>query len=332
MFFAQMPHSGRPLPTVDGPEDPAVLRGTRGTIVSVDSTGPTQLEVVSLPELRRRTLRLASGVLCVSGPDQEGRVVYLDREAWGDHGHRPTPLIRVVSLVDGTESVLIERAGALNVSSRIALAPVGGRIALVSSIDRGGYDFTPWVLEVIDLATGRTTAIPGEIAQHRPRWFPDGRRLAFVEWRSTTRTLVTSIIDLETSERRVVGDGMIRCVSSDGSSLLFGKANELRRIDVATGSELQTGLRLKGSLFHDADGEDWGLVADFGDGKVLYEGLPTTGTKQELVSGPCARAGAKWTVKLCDLSTGSFVTVVPRLFVGDVSYGSFAFPDGVAAR
>src|SRR5262249_55403005 len=155
-------------------------------------------------------------------------------------GHS-TPLVRVLSLRDGTESIVLERAGSIHVMSRVALSPVGGRVALVSCIDRGGYEFTPWELDVIKLGDRSITRVQGEIAQHRPLWFPDGRHLAFVEWNPTTRTSAVSVLDVTTGDRRVVSEEWIRSISSDGSSVLVGSAEALRRIEISDGNELAIG-------------------------------------------------------------------------------------------
>jgi hypothetical protein len=325
LFFGDILwHEGKPLPTVDGPEDPSLLMGTHGTLVAVDGLEPTMLQVVSLPRLDRRTVPLVGAALTISGPDAEGRVVYLER----DHGDRKSWYrLRVVSLGTGGDSLLVQRWGSLNPSSAVALSPTGGQLAFTSSIDRGGYDYTPWMLEVIDIATGNSTQVEGAITQHHPLWFPDARHLAFVEWRDSDRSSITSIVDVQSGERRVLREGrtraMARGISADGHSVLFGEGDPLCRVDAATNRVLDDQLELPGLLFRSADPtSSWVVVADLGAGKVLYDGLPTTGTEQQLVSG--YSQGAKSTIKLCDTRTGAFVTVIPQVW-GDVSYGAFEF-------
>jgi hypothetical protein len=73
----------------------------------------------------------------------------------------------------------------------------------------------------------------------------------------------------------------------------------------------------------------WGLIADLGEGKVLHEANPTTGAEQALVSG--WNHGAKWTIKLFDLRSGAFVTVIPHVW-GPVDFGPFTPSEKTAAR
>ena len=315
-------HEGRPLPTVDGPEDPSLLVGTLGTLVAVDWLEPDTLQVIRLPGLERRTVPLVGDAETLTGPDAEGRVVYIDCDSFGPSEYR----LRVVSLRTGDDAVLLERKGDLNPSSSIALSPTGGQLAFTSSIDRGGYDYTPWMLELIDISTGHSTQIEGEIKQHHPLWFPDSQQLALVEWRDSDHFMVASILNVSSRERRVLREGqtygMARGVSADGHAVLFGDGGPMCRVDASTGRILDEPFGLIGAAYGDSPTNSWVLIADLGSDKILYDGLPTTGTQQQLVAG--FRSGAKWTVKLCDTHTGAFVTVIPQVW-GEVSYGAFDF-------
>ncbi len=315
-------HEGAPLPTVEGPEDPALLGGAHGTLVAVDRQDPSTLQVVRLGGLETRAVPIVGRAMSVSGPDEDGRVVYLER---GEDHRGEWYRLRVVSLRTGGDSLILKRQGSLNPSSAIALSPRGGQLAWTSAIDRGGYDYGPWMLEVLDLASGRSVSIDGEITQHHPQWFPDGQRLVFVEWRASDRCLITSVVDLRSGERRVLREGrtggMARGVCADGTAVLFGDGRTLCSVDPADGRVVADDLELPGNIHGRGDPTNsWAVVADLSSAKFLYEALPTAGAQQELVSGYVY--GAKWTVKLCDAHTHAFVTVVPHIW-GDVSYGPF---------
>lgn len=321
------PHPGSPLQPVDGPEDPSLLHGVHGTVVAIDRQKPSVIQIVSLPDLCQRLVPLSGRAMTLSGPDNEGRVVYVERES-GTQG--PRYRLRVVSLLTGIDSVLVERPGSLHPISLVALSPTGGRIAFTSSIDRSNsYDYSPWILELIDISSGQSTRIDGEITQHHPCWFPDSQRLAFAEWQESQRRVSTSILEVSTGIRRVVTQGdrrsLVRGIVTDPSLLLFGEANRLCLADPETGSIVEDNLELPGRMGReDPDPTNsWGIVGDAGGGRVLYHALPTTGADQQLVSG--RPYGAKWTIKLCDLHTKSFVTVVPYVW-GEVSYGAFDLP------
>ena len=302
------PLPGPPLPTVDGPEDPTLLQGTSGTLVTVDREDDSHLSVIRLPSLERRAIDVVACALCISGPDDAGLVAYIQTHY--DEGDSRYAL-RCVSLVDGSDTRILAREGRLASPSWVALAPTGGRAAFTSATEDDGH-YTPWVLEVVDLASRHVTRISGSIAQHQPCWFPDGRRLAFVEWRSEDRTSITSVLDVISGERRVVREAPERehfTVSSDGQSLFFESAKELCRVDPRSGAVVERDLHLPGggsNLIH------------LGDHEFVYEGVPTTGVEQKL------RAGFMWPmdIKLGDAHSGAFVTVVPHLW-GMATYGSF---------
>jgi hypothetical protein len=323
------PFPGPPLPTVDGPEEPELLREARGTLVVLDREDPSHLQVVSLPSLEQRRIAVANHTTDISGPDSDGRVVYIQEE--GDY-RGDAHCLRVASLVNGSDRLLLTRKGCLNPCSKIVLSPSGGLVAFLSSVDRGGYDYTPWNLEVIDITTGGLTKVDGAITQHTPCWLPDGWHLAYVEWRFEDRTLTTSILDVQSGERRVVREGrlrgMVRGVAPGGASLLFGEGEHLCRVAADTGLVLEDDLRLPGNLDQSAEPTNsWAVVADLGDGKFLYDALPTAGVPQKL------RAGFIWPndVKLCDVRTGRFVTVVSQLW-GVATYGSLDPTERVLGR
>jgi hypothetical protein len=318
VLFDVGPFPGDPLPTVDGPEEPAVLEGTSGTLVVFEREDASHLRVLSLPALQERTIGVVGEAKCVSGPDDNGRVVYVQTK----HGAgRWTYALRCVSLVDGADKLLLERNGELNVACEVALAPTGGLTAFTSSIDRAGYDYSPWVLEIVDVATGATQLVDGSITQHRPCWFPDGRQLAFVEWRSADRTRITSVLDVRTSDRRVVressDDELLSAASLYGGELLFASKRGLCRIDAQSGRTSGEDIHLPGNMW---------MLGELDGGKFLYEGLPTTGVEQRV------RHAYIWPndIKLADAQSGKFVTVVPRVW-GAASYGRFRMPDSASA-
>jgi hypothetical protein len=302
--------------TIDGPETPELLASTHGTLVVLDRDDDSHLRVIHLPSLKERTVALSGHAASVSGPDDQGRVAYLLRiEGFDARQHE----VRVLSLVNGTDALIVERNSADDVSSQIALAPHGGLVAFTLSPD--DVDSTgsmPWMLEVIDVTSKKSAPTKSPNAMRRPCWFPDGRQLAYFEWRADDRKTFTSVLDAQSGSHRVIrqtdGQEWLQGAAADGRTLwyaLAGEGERARRVDVASGRSLDEDLRLPG--LYRAD-----VVADLGDGRFVYSALPTSGVEQHL------RRGYVWPndVKLADARTGKFVTVVKQMW-GVASYGAF---------
>jgi hypothetical protein len=309
-------YSGAPLKTIDGPEDPELLAGTHGTLVVLDRDDDTHLRVIRLPSVDEREIELPVHALSISGPDDQGRVAYLTRT---DEIGLRRYTVRVLSLASASDEPIFERSCAPDVSAQIALSPSSGLVAFTSAPD--DYESSgssPWLLELIDVTTKTVKHVSGSMPMRTPCWFPDGRRVAFFEWRADDRTTITSIADARSGTRRVAretqGQEWLVGVSADGSTLLFALAGvdgRARRADAETGRTRPDDLELPG--LHRAE-----IVGDLGDGKYLYGALPTSGVAQE------ARRGYVWPhdVKLADARTRKFVTVVPQMW-GVASYGAF---------
>jgi hypothetical protein len=93
-----------PLPTVDGPEDPALLADLRGALILSDHS--RELRILSLPERTERTLVLDEPSHAHTAIDQQGRLAYVVR------GRRSYEL-RLASIHGGEERVLVEGRGEL---------------------------------------------------------------------------------------------------------------------------------------------------------------------------------------------------------------------------
>lgn len=81
-------------------------------------------------------------------------------------------------------------------------SPDGNTIAFASDRDSASFDllhFKPWRITLLDLATGKTTVIPGQEGLNlNPQWSPDGKSIAFISDRTGTANVF--LYDLETRE------------------------------------------------------------------------------------------------------------------------------------
>jgi hypothetical protein len=337
---------------VAGPEAGGVAEHAAGYIVirqGWDSAepDPPRIIAVSMPEATQRVVRPGNrgnepAVWSVSGPDAEGRIAFVEYTNVISRWHR----LKTIELDGNAEQTLFERPGsALSddaIGEHIALAPVGGRVAIVAGklahvqMRQPSALLTVGALEIWDLAK-RTAHQPGiTILQDSLSWFPDGRRLAVSilmprgeldhaarerlegdpsygpRYRSWDQVPTVFLIDAVTGERRFLHVGARPLVSVDGASVLV-RAGRWRLVDVARGdSQL---VRWPGNWV--------GPIALLPGGKVLYAGLPTEGTEPRWIKRGSFRVGSQMgAVKLADLSTQRFVTVVPYIDPRDrVSFG-----------
>lgn len=316
-FTMAFPGPGAELPTVDGPEDFSLLSNTRGTLVWIDQLEDDQkLQVLAFPNLARSTIDLGREAQCVSGPDHQGRVVFLEPQ--GSSGYR----LAVVDLRDGRIATFFEGQGEVQVGNgTFSLSPVGGLVALSVETHLGGSEFAPRELSVIDVADGTRRRIPGTIAFQRPWWFPDGRKLAISEPAPNPRFHITTLVDVETGARRRLHAGALLGVSTEGASVWIEEEGTVIRVDPDSGQVLDPKIELPGGRVGHGSWHQPVLLAGLANRSILYEGLPTTGTRQELVSGYMGPS-AKYSVKLCDPPTQRFVTVLPYVWNPPISYGS----------
>lgn len=151
----------------------------------VDPRGdPQRLQILEVKSGERRTRALRGRPRRLVGPDDEGRVAYVEtfREP------KPHFALRTLSLRDGAvESTVLERDGDIPLARdmAVALAPRGGRVAMVTRIHEGAFQYLPPQLSLVDVQGGAETFIESEVAVYRPYWFPDGRHLAIVEQRAS---------------------------------------------------------------------------------------------------------------------------------------------------
>jgi len=198
-------------------------------------------------------------------------------------------------------------------------------------------------LEVWDIAhnTGRKTRLRAK--DDGISWFPDGRRLACVtlapraragnlplepdgygaEYTRWDRIPCVTIYDTETGESRVLHAGQDPLVSADGRSILaLDREGHARRIDVASGDSIPVRL----------PGQRWsyeGSLLAYRDGMALYWALPTEGTDVRYTKYNSPMVGPKemLTIKIADLETGAFQTVVPYIDPRDrTTYGPAPAP------
>ena len=285
----------------------------------------------------------ASAIHRFSEPDAEGQVAFI--ESYLKAGDAVTGhSLRVIKLMDRTEIELFHRpfdalwSGITGQS--LALAPVGGRVALVgklAAVKQGNRSFDVGPLEIWDIKKG-TGLETGIIAVDKGlSWFPDGKRLAYVELISKDEVIhipsdsddvevdflkwdkvpAVQVLETDTGKKTFIHVGFYPKVSANSQTVLVRDLNNgYTLVDVAT--RRSKPVQLPG---------DWqGPIALLDGNLILYRGLPTEGAAPRYVlrgSMGTNRWVPMGSVKLADLYTGKFQTIVPYVcYDARVRFGS----------
>jgi hypothetical protein len=135
------------------------------------------------------------------------------------------------------------------------------------------------------------------------------------------------IVDVDSGEHQLLGPGVRAVVRQDGRSVLvrggpeyslfgdFDGARPWRRIDVPEAGAASSTDELPTSEAVHIPGDWRGVIAYLEDDLVIYFGLPTEGTPERYTTNNSNFVGAKpmGSIKLADLRTGAFVTLVPHV-------------------
>jgi hypothetical protein len=326
------------LPTVKGPEATDLLPKITGAIVTrhrAEDGRITEIAVLSLPDLKETVIRPEKGepyeyVSQVSGPDAEGRIAYVQENLTGG-----TARLKTIRADGSNDQVILSRSGKSYevFGKHPVLSPTGNLIALIigeRSLDIPGTYLRTGSLEIWDVVRKIKLGISVEAEEHALYWFPDGRRLAYVEFVSKKRLPTFSlgpddfgkefsgwsrvpavhVLDVMTGQRNLICIGWQPVVSADGKSILVEDSEGHRRkVDIATGRSQV--IQWPGAL---SAGDHSSALALLPGDLVLYWGLPTEGSP--VVRSPYGsfRAGTQMvTLKLAEIHSGKFQTVVPAI-------------------
>jgi hypothetical protein len=328
--------NGKPE-TVDGPEATDLIKKISGHLV-MDKSGEKAaswgLAAVSLPALEERTVRDAKEsvyIHSVSGPDRDGRIAFVQGQLDGDVKDRRFSL-RTIRLDGKEELEVFSRRGdpmwymlAPSVGESLALAPVGGHVAFVGKPKSIHFKNQPFYLaagplEVWDVTKKTGGEIDVTAVESGLCWFPDGRRLAYVELlprekvdlpdalgefagdvKKWEKVPAVHILDTHTGKKTFLHVGSRPVVSPDGKTALVESLGRWRLVDIGSGES--KAAQWPGNV---------GPVALVDSKLVLYWGKPTTGTR--LRYGPYGHAPhLLLSLKVAEINSGKFQTAVPYI-------------------
>jgi hypothetical protein len=305
---------GAPLPTVEGPEDLSLLAELRGTLfVPVQSRNMQSFDLYALPSTTPHRVTLKGQVVDYSGPDSTGRIAYVTRQM-PVNGTQ----LRVLSLATAEDVVVREWNENLSSRSRITLSSEYGQAVLVCPHE--GYDEAREVdlvdarAVIIDVTSGTTLAMRESLYCPQVRWSSDGYYLLIARGFPVT-------------------PGVPRNGARSSGALLYSTATQefqdtnqeaLGELAPAFSEELPK--QWEAGIYQPLDGVPHEqqsnmpgyfrgvagtLIAVIDRKRALYNGLPTEGAEQRLINFSMAGPTAEWTIKVSDLESGRFCTVIP---------------------
>ena len=311
-----------PLPTIDGPEVNDLIPRAPGYVIMDRPKGG--LVALAIPDSGEIDLRPESKeqgyVTFITGPDRQGRVVYVEET------DVDSMRLRCVRIPDIDDKVIFVRPGDATWHRGISRPELSQRGGLVAFVWNAKPDYVSDIigpLEIWDVETrrGRETGITAY--GQGLSWFPDGRRLAYVEllegrdlppqghdaagfspdFGMARGTPVVSVLDLSDGTHERLHVGLNPVVSPDGSMVLLKDAADQWWI-----LNLVTSSMVKAQW----PGNWRGPVAWIETDLLLYWGYPTTGSPVRYTRGgsPLVRNHPMGDIKLAELSTGHFQTVI----------------------
>lgn len=338
-----------PNATVPGPENSEVTSGIAGHIVMNQMSG--EIIAVEIPGLKQFVVRpdpptnpseTQVTIHALSGPDQEGRIAYIEDHPFAVNQQDRRHLLKTIKL-DGTgDTELFMRPGdAMWATSGIGTGRIGADLAL--SPTRGQIAFLTYLaplqlpsallqvgsIEVWDLETksGHVTGLKALDAGLA--WFPDGIRLAYVKLDERRRSENPSedatsfgegtaewgkvpavyVHDFDADTDSFIHVGWRPAVAADGESVFVANfKNEVRVVDPVTSkSEVVTWRGIPGTA-----------IAIPAKDAVISWGLPTAGSKVKYSEN---NHELLLTIKIARINSAEFQTVVP--YIGRCSPVSF---------
>lgn len=342
-----------PHATVPAPEETGLVERLSGYLIlpaRLEDRGLSAIRVVALPSMDEHVIRptMPGGtryIHALSGPDREGRIAFI-QSAPGEpylvktvrvDGSGEREIVQVQETAPGGKHEWLDPG----IGDQVSISPVRGRIAFVRDLlgrQMPGAYTTVGTLEVRDIETLDTACKQGGAVDWGISWFPDGRRVAYVEFVRRDRVPmpdeddtfgksgdqnfqgwddVPAVVQLnvETLDTKVIGLGIDPVVSAAGDEVFVrDPSGDLRVIHLATGKYSKIEVSgLRGAVLACLRGKS-----------VIYRSRLTEGQAVERSPYGSFRAGIQLLpLKVCNLSTGEFQTIIegtdPR---HQVSYGS----------
>jgi len=309
------------------------------------------IKIIRLPEMQetifKGRVRLdgkSAFIYNLSGPDENGRIVYTARADTGDR------FWLVLTTIEWSKhEVIFSRSqrltDATDLGNPLSLAPKGGHVAFKRK--EGDFLNESYFLEIWDAVNKKKRAEFPISQGDQGSWFSDGKRIAYSKdvdhreipefdtlpsnWsqhyyskRRWPLVPSTFIYDLSNNSHAFFHTGHFPLVSFNDRFVLLADADYHRHLVAVASKEIKP--------------IDWPwireVVALTDTDTLLCKGLPTAGTpvRWTQVYSPFVRTRPMLSIKLVDLRAGEFQTVIdsfePRFYLpeGQISFGRVTEP------
>ena len=327
--------SKEPASFVEGTETSNLAKMVTGYLIvnqGWDSAepDPPRILAISFPDLKQTIVRHRSTgwVWSVSGPDNEGRIAFVEE---GEKKHQ----LKTIYLDGSREELIFIRPGDPIwdnvIGENLAISPTGGLIAFTG---KGSDDQNPGALltlgsiEIWDI-TKKTGYDTGIIAVDDKLWWsPNGKELAYValvkrnqiyngdklpgspygekyekEYGKWDKYPVVYIIDIETNQRRLLHTGWHPVFSADWKKALVADGDKVYFVDIKTGQ----------SQPFNYPSASWNMPLFLLPNNIgIFRTLPTAGTSPRWLKRGSFKVGTlMYAIKLGEIDTWKFQTVLP---------------------
>lgn len=327
--------------TVPGPETIGMKDTLHGSILMTRPGGG--LVQYTLPNIEKQFIRtpgkVAGIVHGISGPDNSGRIVYIE-----NHMMAKKHKLKVKNLTNGVEDTIFTRPGdalwGRAIGDELSLSPVGG---LVTVLFNGDYhkegDITIWDIKSHQQLPFKIRGVDRGFA-----WFPDAKKLLYVKLLpiETVLNLIYSglitmtgleldkelknvnypipviyQLDLNTGLSMPLSIGMTPQVSKDGKYII---SKSLDR----SWTYYNIFLNIFQKTFKRGMANR-GPIALLDSSHALYWSYPTEGTVPKMTTNNSSFVGKKQmlSIKIVNMKTGEFETLLPYVDPRTrISYGA----------
>lgn len=334
---------------MNGPETKELLTLTKGYVIT---TGEHARGIVAkeLPSGKELTIKAPNmndnPIHMIGGPDKKGRIAVI--ESIGGSGGAETEQysLKVIDMDSRAEKTVFLRKGtywshiAENYGNSFSLSDSEGVVSFISRlkstpVHNNTRYFEIGNLEIIYIESGEAVKSDIKAIDEGLSWSPNGNFIAYSEllsrqdltsemqiafadgfgkqWQEWESAPIVSIFDVRGHASRRLHAGLNPVVSKDGLSILVRDDEGHFKLLYISNTQSVT-VAVPGG---DAS------FSMIGNGLALYRGLPTTGSKQHFRLTSTLGVLPYWTLKIADVNTGKFLTIMPKLdpWRGKISYG-----------